>query len=102
VLNLLSVCPEAALRSWLYEMHMAARESYPQVSEPGTDPATRLVGVNEMSLVLSSQLRSLGGGSPAYPNEALLDVLLDKARAWSCGDILGASLQRTLDELGDG
>ena len=53
----------------------------------------RTLAINEVVLVLATQLASeLGGGPLAYPDEALLDVLKDKADAGQCaGEVLWAT-----------
>jgi hypothetical protein len=89
------------LALWVQGLCIAARG--PDPAGPEQD-AGRLLGINEVALVLVTQIVScLDGGPPAYPDEALLTALEERATHWGCvGEVRWAAQEalRRLDAAG--
>lgn len=72
------------------------------VATPGIssdDVARQLMCINEVILVLSSQLASLQRAEVGYPNDALLESLAHKGETCGCSGHLGASFLTVLEYL---
>jgi hypothetical protein len=86
--RLLSIDPATLLAVWIRNVCVSARGSYTAAGVEPTTCASRLSCINELVLVMSTQLQSLGSEQLAYPVDALLTVLKEKAERNGClGDL---------------
>lgn len=81
------------LSAWIVNLCISART--PEVVPP------KGVGLNEVVLVLATQLASrLDGGPIAYPNEALLQVVREKAEFYGCAPEVNWAAAEALRRVG--
>lgn len=76
--------PSRVLANWLHYVLIAARTAYPGAGLSSDGTIERLMGMNEVGIVLAAQLRSLTSVELAYPMGVLLEVVIDKAELYGC------------------
>ena len=95
VMDILQEAPGPYLQELLWHLHISARDSY--AGHRGLEDAARgLQGLNEVGLVVAEQLRSLPKGKPAYPDEAFVNILHQKAEIFGCAGALQWSMEQAL------
>jgi hypothetical protein len=81
-----------------WELVIDVRARYPA---PDTDAYRELeeyICINEILHTLTSQLASdLDHGRGGYPNQALVDGIFGKSRAWHCGEASQRALRQAVD-----
>jgi hypothetical protein len=88
------------LATLLAELGLAGRATYQGKAMTAEAASQGLRCVNELHIVAAKQLRSeLGPGSMAYPDEALVSVLVEKAAAGGCLEWLSVSLGRAITQV---
>ncbi len=97
LLEVLRDRPAALLSSWLWFLSTSARQYYTQIGVAEDDSARALQCANELSQILSGQLRSVLSGREAYPFEALLDTLTERAAGVCSGDLRWSAEQALAD-----
>ena len=87
----------AELVWWLV---LAGRSDYPGAGAAIEQSQKALECLNELQHVVAAQLRSsLRGGTPAYPDDAFLDVLAERASSRGCGVGWATTLRGAVGEL---
>lgn len=81
----------------LYGLAMGGRGEYVDAGNTSEHALAALRGVNELVLVVATQLRGVQVGEPAYPSDALLVVLGEKADVAGCEAALAWALKFALD-----
>ena len=95
----LSESPRRFLSSLGAYLGISARASYVEAGQDRDVAITRLTAFNEVHIVVLAQLASLDREVPAYPDEALLGVLFEKAqRGGIAGDLWWAATE-ALNEI---
>jgi hypothetical protein len=89
----------AFLAELIYEPSLAARGLYPPDGSEERRAVAGFIAHNEMIQVLAAPLRvDLGGGEGGYPDRALVEALVSKARIWGRESTLQAALGYALEE----
>lgn len=61
--------------------------------------APRLKGINELMIIVLSQLHSDLGGDPAYSDDAFVDVVIGAARRGHCESNLAWAVERSAKHI---
>jgi hypothetical protein len=89
----------AFLAELVYELSLAARGLYPPDGTEARRAVAGFIAHNEMFQVLADPLRAdLGGREGGYPDRALIEALVSKARIWGREATLRSALNHALDE----
>ena len=90
------------LASLASALPMAARGEYMEAGGSREHAISSLRAVNEMMLVVATQLKSSLEGEPAYPDNAFLRALADHARAEGSQRVLSWALAQAVNGVADG
>lgn len=96
----LQVDPGKLLSGWLVYLSTGARGYYCAAGASTKASAEALECINEVVLVLAKQLKSLAASKRAYPDDALIVALREKATHGECGGMLEVSADDALSDLG--
>lgn len=98
-LDRLEKVPAPFLSALGWHLGVAARGSYVEAGVSREDSIKQLESLNEVLIVVLEQLRSLPKGAPAYPNDAILDVLAEKAVVGTRSGDLRWAVERALQDI---
>lgn len=88
------------LMSLACHISFAARGNYVEAGNSESRTLTALRAVNEMMIVVTTQLSTSFSGDPAYPDDAFIQVLSEYAGIGDCKRVIGLALWHSLIDVG--